>query len=35
MRSDYSRLQVTALVALRFAIGWHFFYEGESKAAEA
>ncbi len=35
MRSDYSRLQVTALVALRFAIGWHFFYEGMSKAAYA
>ena len=35
MRSDYSRLQVTALVALRFAIGWHFFYEGMSKAANA
>ena len=35
MRSDYSRLQVTALVALRFAIGWHFFYEGVSKAANA
>ena len=35
MRSDYSRLQVTALVALRFAIGWHFFYEGVSKAVNA
>ena len=31
MRSDYSRVQLTALVALRFAIGWHFFYEGVSK----
>ncbi|MEK6254847.1 MAG: DoxX family membrane protein [Gemmatimonadales bacterium] len=35
MRSDYSRLQVTALVALRFAIGWHFFSEGVSKAVNA
>jgi thiosulfate dehydrogenase [quinone] large subunit len=32
MRSEYSRVQLTALVALRFAIGWHFFYEGVSKA---
>ena len=31
MRSDYSGAQVTALVALRFAIGWHFFYEGVAK----
>jgi len=31
MRSDYSGAQLTALVALRFAIGWHFFYEGVSK----
>lgn len=35
MRSDYSGAQVSALVALRFAIGWHFFYEGVSKAANA
>jgi len=35
MRSDYSGAQVTALVALRFAIGWHFFYEGVSKAVNA
>ena len=27
----YGFFQVTALVALRFAIGWHFFYEGLSK----
>lgn len=32
MRSDYSRPQLAALVALRFAVGWHFFYEGVSKA---
>jgi thiosulfate dehydrogenase [quinone] large subunit len=32
MRSDYSRTQLTALVVLRFAIGWHFFYEGVAKA---
>jgi thiosulfate dehydrogenase [quinone] large subunit len=31
MRSDYSGAQLTALVALRFAIGWHFFYEGVAK----
>ena len=35
MRSDYSGVQVSALVALRFAIGWHFFYEGVSKAVNA
>ena len=35
MRSDYSGPQLTALVALRFTIGWHFFYEGVSKAANA
>lgn len=35
MRSDYSGVQVTALVALRFAIGWHFFYEGVAKAVNA
>ncbi|MCK5483645.1 MAG: DoxX family membrane protein [Gemmatimonadetes bacterium] len=35
MRSDYSGPQLTALVALRFAIGWHFFFEGVSKAANA
>jgi len=32
MRSEYSGVRLTALVALRFAIGWHFFYEGVSKA---
>jgi thiosulfate dehydrogenase [quinone] large subunit len=31
MRSEYSGVRLTALVALRFAIGWHFFYEGVSK----
>lgn len=31
MRSEYSAVQLTALVALRFTIGWHFFYEGVSK----
>ena len=31
MRSDYSGAQVMALVALRFGIGWHFFYEGVAK----
>ena len=31
MKSDYSGAQLTALVALRFAIGWHFFYEGIAK----
>lgn len=35
MRSDYSGVQLSALVALRFAIGWHFFYEGVSKAVNA
>jgi thiosulfate dehydrogenase [quinone] large subunit len=35
MRSDYSGAQLSALVALRFAIGWHFFYEGVSKAVNA
>ena len=35
MRLDYSGAQLTALVALRFAIGWHFFYEGVSKAVNA
>ena len=35
MKSDYSGAQLTALVALRFAIGWHFFYEGVSKAVNA
>jgi len=35
MRSDYSGAQLAALVALRFAIGWHFFYEGVAKAANA
>lgn len=32
MRSEYTGLQLTALVAMRFAIGWHFFYEGVAKA---
>lgn len=27
----YSNFQVTALVALRILIGWHFFYEGLAK----
>lgn len=31
MRSDYSGVQLSALVVLRFAIGWHFFYEGVAK----
>lgn len=31
--SRYSNLQLSALVALRFTIGWHFFYEGMSKLA--
>lgn len=31
MRSDYSGAQLAALVVLRFAIGWHFFYEGVAK----
>lgn len=35
MKSEYSSAQLTALVALRFAIGWHFFYEGVAKAANA
>ncbi|MDP2469809.1 MAG: DoxX family membrane protein [Candidatus Palauibacterales bacterium] len=35
MKSEYSGAQLTALVALRFAIGWHFFYEGVSKAVNA
>lgn len=29
--SDYSTLQLTALVILRVAIGWHFLYEGIAK----
>jgi thiosulfate dehydrogenase [quinone] large subunit len=29
---DYSRTQLTALVALRMLIGWHFLYEGIAKA---
>ena len=32
MRDAYSAPQLTALVALRFTIGWHFFYDGVSKA---
>lgn len=35
MRLEYSRAQLAALVALRFAIGWHFFYEGVAKAVNA
>ena len=31
LSSSYTKLQVVALVALRFAIGWHFFYEGLTK----
>ena len=34
MRSDYSGVQLTALVVLRFAIGWHFFFEGVSKLVD-
>jgi thiosulfate dehydrogenase [quinone] large subunit len=33
MKSEYTGPQITALVALRFAVGWHFFYEGVAKAA--
>ena len=33
MRAEYAWFRLTALVALRFAIGWHFFYEGLSKLA--
>lgn len=29
--TDYSRAQLTALVALRMLIGWHFLYEGIAK----
>ncbi len=29
---SYTRLQLIALLALRFVIGWHIFYEGISKA---
>ena len=29
--SDYSKLQMTALVGLRLLIGWHFLYEGVVK----
>ncbi len=29
--TGYSNLQLTALVCLRVAIGWHFLYEGVSK----
>lgn len=28
---DYTNVQLTALVALRILIGWHFFYEGLAK----
>jgi thiosulfate dehydrogenase (quinone) large subunit len=28
MKNKYSAIQLTALVTLRFLIGWHFFYEG-------
>ncbi len=31
LSSSYTKLQAVALVALRFAIGWHFFYEGLTK----
>jgi thiosulfate dehydrogenase [quinone] large subunit len=31
MKSIYSGAQLTALVVLRFVVGWHFFYEGLSK----
>jgi len=29
--SNYSKLQMTALVGLRLLIGWHFLYEGVVK----
>ena len=29
--TGYTRLQVTAMVALRMLIGWHLFYEGLAK----
>ena len=29
--NPYTKMQTLALVALRFVIGWHFFYEGLSK----
>ncbi len=29
--ASYSNFQLTALVALRMLIGWHFFYEGLTK----
>ena len=28
---DYGRFQLTALVALRMLVGWHFLYEGVAK----
>ncbi|MFA7491690.1 MAG: hypothetical protein WCY58_13130, partial [Mariniphaga sp.] len=31
MKNNYSRLQLTMLVILRFLIGWHIFYEGFAK----
>lgn len=34
-RAPYSSPQLIALVALRFTIGWHFFYEGISKLSNA
>jgi len=33
--APYSSPQLIALVALRFTIGWHFFYEGISKLTNA
>ena len=30
-KSNYSNLQLTALVVLRFLIGWHILYEGIAK----
>lgn len=35
MLSPYSNVQLIALVALRFTIGWHFFYEGIAKLTNA
>jgi thiosulfate dehydrogenase [quinone] large subunit len=33
LHRPWTRFQMWALVALRFAIGWHLFYEGASKFA--
>uniref|UniRef100_UPI003217604A DoxX family membrane protein n=1 Tax=uncultured Draconibacterium sp. TaxID=1573823 RepID=UPI003217604A len=31
MKQNYSNLQITALVLLRFLVGWHILYEGIAK----